>query len=150
MNSIVLQGTKILEDREVRHKRCAVTKHAPQEHTSTRIIKYTGDLASPQWKDVEPGRVFSFPWYFVKSAQSPKDKFETLCRVKANISSAPYTSKLGETGNTGYRRDFKIILLVGLTELKAQASWIDSETVRGISFDLHPSTHFIQFPYARI
>ena len=30
----------------------------------------------------------------------------------------------------GYRRDYDIILLVGLTELKAQISWIDSNTVR--------------------
>ena len=30
----------------------------------------------------------------------------------------------------GYRREYDVILLVGLTELKAQLSWIDSETVR--------------------
>jgi hypothetical protein len=66
----------------------------------------------------------------MKSAQSQKDKFETLCRVKADISNAPYTSKLMEPGKTAYRRDYEIILLVGLTELRAQASWVDSETVR--------------------
>jgi len=31
---------------------------------------------------------------------------------------------------TGYKREFEMILLVGLTELKAQISWIDSKTVR--------------------
>ena len=86
----------------------------------------------------------------MKSAQSRKDKFEKLCLVGADISSAPYTSKLGETGKMGYQRGYYIILLVGLTELKAQVSWIDSETVRGISFSLHPLTHFIRFPYAQI
>lgn len=29
----------------------------------------------------------------------------------------------------GYQRDYDVILLVGLTELKAQVSWIDSTTV---------------------
>ena len=34
------------------------------------------------------------------------------------------------TGGLSYRRKCDVILLVGLTELKAQVSWIDSETVR--------------------
>ena len=67
----------------------------------------------------------------MKSAQSGKDKFEKLCLVRVDISSAPCTSKLGETGKIGYKREYNIILLVGLTELKAQVGWIDSETVRG-------------------
>ena len=44
----------------------------------------------------------------------------------------------------GYRRKYTVILLVGLTELKAQVGWIDSKTVRGyfvrstlVSSDLH-------------
>ena len=79
--------------------------------------------------DVENGRVSRFSSTFVESAQSQKDKFETLCYVKADISTAPYTSHF-TTGNVGYKREYDIILLVGLTELKAQVSWIDSRTVR--------------------
>jgi len=41
-----------------------------------------------------------------------------------------------------YERKYNVILLVGLTELKAQIGWIDSETVCGISFNLH-SSHLI-------
>jgi hypothetical protein len=45
----------------------------------------------------------------------------------------------------GYRRDYNVILLVGLTELKAQIGWIDAKTVRAhlvlyvsfTSFDFH-------------
>jgi len=70
------------------------------------------------------------PWRFVMSAQSQKDKFETLCLVKADLSTAPYTSKLTNTGKTCYERSYDVILLVGLTELKAQVCWIDSEMVR--------------------
>ena len=85
----------------------------------------------------------------MKSAQIEKDKFESLCHVRADISSAPYTSQLGKSGKIGYKREYTIILLVGLTELKAQVGWIDSETVRGISFNLHAS-HLIRSLYARI
>ena len=74
--------------------------------------------------------MFSSPWYFVKSTQNQKDKFETLCRVKADLSAAPYTSRYTAEGKVCYKREYDVILLVGLTELKAQASWIDTITVR--------------------
>ena len=61
------------------------------------------------------------------SAQSQKDKFEKLCSIAADLSTAPYKAN---PAGTGYLREFDIILLVGLTELKAQVSWIDSKTVR--------------------
>ena len=54
-----------------------------------------------------------------------------MCYVNADISSAPYTSHFtAAAGATGYSRGYDVILLVGLTELKAQVCWIDSETVR--------------------
>lgn len=62
----------------------------------------------------------------MKRAQAPTDEFETLCYVKADISSAPHTTNY----SGGYRREIDVILLVGLTELKAQVCWIDSRTVR--------------------
>ena len=73
---------------------------------------------------------------YKKILRAKKDKFETLCYVEADLSTAPYKSKLMETGMC-YRRKYEVILLVGLTEPKAQVSWIDSETVRARSI-LHP------------
>ena len=73
----------------------------------------------------------------MKSAQSGKGKFESLCHVKVDITGAPYTSNLRESGVMGYMRRYNVILLVGHTELKAQVSWNDSETVCGIS--LYPT-----------
>jgi len=52
-----------------------------------------------------------------------------------------------ETGGTGYKRDYDIILLVGLTELKAQVSWIDERTVRAHIIPRVP-IWLIRFPYA--
>ena len=64
-----------------------------------------------------------------EKCSEPIDKFETLCHVVVDISNAPCKTS-SATGKTGYRRDYNIILLVGLTELKAQVSWIDPTTVR--------------------
>lgn len=116
-----MQGTKVLEDREVRHRFRVSTEGAPPQDVSTEITKYTGALASPEWEDIEPGRVFSLPWYLVKNSQRQKDKFEVLCSIEADITGAPYTQKLAETGKMGYERSCDVILLVGLTELKRRS-----------------------------
>ena len=70
------------------------------------------------------------PLVLCESAQSRKAKFETLCYVKADLSAVPCAATLTAAGETYYNRTFKVVLLVGLTELKAQVSWIDPETVR--------------------
>jgi len=85
----------------------------------------------------------------VESAQGPRDKFETLCHVKADISVAPYKSHVGALGKMGYQRDYEIVLLVGLTELKAQISYIDSTTVRA-HVVLCVSVYLTRLPYAPI
>ena len=61
MNSVARQGTKVLEDREIRLVHAMVAEGAPPTHSNAEITKYTGALATPEWKDIEPGRVFIFP-----------------------------------------------------------------------------------------
>ena len=64
-----------------------------------------------------------------KRCSDQADKYERLCGVRADLSTAPYQTKRGRYGTMCYVRDFEVILLVGLTELMAQISWIDSVTV---------------------
>ena len=130
LNFIIMQNTKVLEDHEIRHSFHVTAEGSPPRSCYAGISKYTGDLSTPEWEDVEPGIVFNLPWHLVKSAQSPTAKFKTLCHVEANISSVPYTTYNSKTGGIGYRRNYEIILLVGLTELKAQVGWINKKTVR--------------------
>jgi len=108
--AMLLRGTKVLEDREVRSPYCYVTEGAPQRQAYQSVLKYTGVGVAPEWMDVE------------------RAKFETLCGVRADLSTAPYQTKRGTSGTMCYTRDFQVILLVGLTELKAQIGWIDSVT----------------------
>ena len=142
-----MQGTKVTEDREIRHSFRRVTEDGPAQHALPRIVKYTGTLTAPEWQDVEQGRALSFPWYLVRSAQSQIDKFETLCHVKADVSTAPHTSKYTTMGKISYERNYDVILLVGLTELKAQVSWTDSIYVRA-HIILRVSIHLTRFSYA--
>ena len=130
MNSVALQGTKILEDREVRHNFASTSEDTPPQYVSPEVVKYTGALIAPEWQDVEEGRALIFPWCFVKSSEGQEDKFETLCYIKADISTAPCIPKPAATGKTYYKREYDMILLVGPTDLKAQVGWVDSETVR--------------------
>ena len=51
-----------------------------------------------------------------------------LCNIRADLSTAPYQTE-SKNEKMYYTRNFDVILLVGLTELKAQIAWIDAETV---------------------
>ena len=72
LNPVALQGTKVLEDREIRRSLSWASEGVPPQYLSLGVVKYTGSLATPKWEDVEQGRVFSFSCYLVKSAQSQK------------------------------------------------------------------------------
>jgi len=108
--TMLSRGTRVTEDREIRHSFRAVTEDTPAQHALPKIVKYTGTQLSPKWEDKEP------------------DKFETLCHVNVDISTAPHTSKRTTDGKMSYQRNYDVILLVGLTELKAQVSWTDSKS----------------------
>ena len=58
LNSIPLQGTKVLEDREIRHEFCWSSEGTPPQQVFHIIAKYIGSLVTPEWEDIEEGRVF--------------------------------------------------------------------------------------------
>ena len=66
----------------------------------------------------------------MSGTHSLEDRFETLCHIAADISAAPIIPRLGKSGKMCYARNYDIVLLVGLTELKVEIRWIDSTTVR--------------------
>ncbi|KAG6369858.1 hypothetical protein JVT61DRAFT_13418 [Boletus reticuloceps] len=74
-----------------------------------RTSRYTGDLPDPAWKDKEP------------------TCFTTLCTVLADTSAIAHSlhPQRGHRGDNYYSLYFDVILLLGLTELKAQISWDD-------------------------
>jgi hypothetical protein len=54
-----------------------------------------------------------------------KYNFETLCHVIADVSAAPCKVTFGKPGKVCISREYEVVLLVGLTELKAQIRWAD-------------------------
>lgn len=115
--TMLSKGTKVLENGEIKVRRCARRVGAPATNVLAPIIKYDGDQKEPGWVDAE------------------RDKFKTLCRVVADISAAPCKRTLGKTGKFCYSREYEVVLLVGLAELKAQIRWSDSITGEEISTD---------------
>lgn len=103
---------------------------APETRAHARIIKYDGNEKEPRWMDVQRGSTLDFMLIPVFGTHDLEDKFETLCRVYGDISAAPSTPQPGSNGKMCYYREFDVVLLVGLTELKTQIRWIDSVTVR--------------------
>ena len=103
---------------------------APAREALAEITKYDGNKKDPQWTDIQPSTAFDSTMTFVHATHDPTGKFETLCHVVADLSGAPCTLERGIFGKMCYTREYDVVLLVGLTELKAQIRWIDSVTVR--------------------
>ncbi|KIJ08849.1 hypothetical protein PAXINDRAFT_88277 [Paxillus involutus ATCC 200175] len=105
---ILIKGTQVSEQQEFRHS-FVIKEASRSEFTSVEsdILVYRGNLLRPVWVDKEAA------------------SFTKLCTVIADTSNlvnsiSPQPS-LG--GGTYYSLDFDVILLFGLTELKAQISW---------------------------
>ena len=52
--------------------------------------------------------------------------FSTLCVITADTSRVTKIPHRGLTGDQYYTQDFNIVVLFGLTELKAQITWIEN------------------------
>lgn len=108
-----------------------VSEGAPEGKVLAKITKYDGKEKEPGWMDIERGATFDSVLQSVHSTLTiQKDRFKTLCHVVADISSAPCRCKVGISGKMCFIRQFDVVLMVGLTELKASIRWEDSTTVR--------------------
>ncbi|KAK2464382.1 hypothetical protein APHAL10511_003529 [Amanita phalloides] len=132
---ILIKDTEVSEEKEFRESFSDVyTKSGLRELTvrSIPIKCYRnrwGDV--PAWTDIEP------------------DLFPDVCLITADFSQVK--KSIGsqtnlETGGKYYRLNFDVILLFGLTELKAQISWIENgQEKRGpasIVYDVTPIAKF--------
>ncbi|KAH9839850.1 uncharacterized protein C8Q71DRAFT_465196 [Rhodofomes roseus] len=68
------------------------------------VISYRGNEIDPRWRDEEP------------------EMFSTLCTVNAVPATSSWQKRFGSIGPY-WSQDFKVILLLGLTEMKAQIAW---------------------------
>ncbi|KAF9234841.1 hypothetical protein BU15DRAFT_33269, partial [Melanogaster broomeanus] len=106
--SILLKGTQVSEQQEFRQV-LVVERYSRSEFTSIEMsfLAYRGSLLKPTWMDEEPA------------------SFTKLCTVIADTSRLVNSMRPQRSLNGGiyYSLDIYVILLFGLTELKAQISW---------------------------
>ncbi|KAH9840789.1 uncharacterized protein C8Q71DRAFT_794860 [Rhodofomes roseus] len=100
---IVLRGTLVEEEREFRLplERCSSQRDT---QISAGILCYKGAQDDPQWIDEEA------------------DLFSVLCTVHADVNPQTYQRRMGVLGEY-FTKEYHVVLLFGLTELKAQLSW---------------------------
>jgi hypothetical protein len=53
LNAVGIQGTKVLENREITRSMASVREGAPAGKILVEIIKYDGDQKEPAWMDTE-------------------------------------------------------------------------------------------------
>jgi hypothetical protein len=97
---------------------------------------YRGLMAEPRWKDVDTSKLNHPPCqrnitinYHI-SLQT--ENYTELCSIAIDLSILPPLPREKLTGGTYYELAFDVVLLFGLTELKAQIAW--EEGVGGISY----------------
>lgn len=92
------------------------------------ILAYRGNVLDPQWMDKEPGKPggkvamhITDEWFQMQA------HFTTMCHVIADTSTIASSLRAQRAPGVGdyYTLHFDVILLFGLTELKAQISWND-------------------------
>ncbi|KAH7883407.1 hypothetical protein F5I97DRAFT_1981501 [Phlebopus sp. FC_14] len=112
--SILTRGTRVSEEQTF-EEAFAIrrTTQAACDSVEVDITCYRGPLVRPNWMDDE------------------KDQFSTLCTVRADTSKLAKTlhAKHSTEGSIYYAIDIKVVLLFGLTELRAQVSWIENVSV---------------------
>ena len=95
---------------------------------SSKVTCYRGNRRDPEWKDIEPGKPsiqMSCPRLLTYHSV---EAFSTLCTIYADTSRVAKQKSFGTKGFY-YTQNFDIVLSCGLTEMKAQISWM--ENVRG-------------------
>ncbi|KAF8415387.1 hypothetical protein L210DRAFT_3657556 [Boletus edulis BED1] len=131
--SVLKKGTEVSEEQEF--KKPFIIEEFDLSHCGSihvDIVAYRGKLSDPTWMDAE------------------RDAYTTLCSVRADTSKlvrSMQSHQLPDGGGTYYSILFYVVLLFGLTELKAQISWIDNGVeVRSPASVVYEDTMFLKRP----
>ncbi|KJA20620.1 hypothetical protein HYPSUDRAFT_141909 [Hypholoma sublateritium FD-334 SS-4] len=119
---ILPKNTQISEQKEFRN---SFSEYFDESHRFSDIYKsevwcYRGLVTQPKWKDVDRSK------YLPSFAYLMAYNYTKLCTVDVKLSGVPLTQLRKADGSGTYHvMTFDIILIFGLTELKAQVAWQD-------------------------
>ena len=93
--------------------------------TTDSVWCYRGAVVAPTWKDVDTGQyLFGLQLRNITYIIGSIDNYMQLCTIEVDLSYLPLSPQSSYAwGGTYYRLDYDIILLFGLTELKAMVAW---------------------------
>ncbi|TRM63778.1 hypothetical protein BD626DRAFT_260775 [Schizophyllum amplum] len=111
--SIIHAGAQVTETQEFKQSLAELYDESDDRDRYTTVSDiqvYRGHIERPEWTDVD------------------SDNFGTLCTVSADVTAAvrKLAPRYRPDGGCYYQFDFDVVLLFGLTELKAQLSWMDN------------------------
>ena len=118
-----------MEDKEFRRDFFREEKDvASCNSIASNITCYRGDNQNPEWMDIESGMYIPC-LRCNRFADEAKAMYSTLCTVTADTSHMTKTTNYGSGGGVFWRLDYSVVLLFGLTELKAQISWTEGVSI---------------------
>jgi len=125
--SVILpKHTQISETKEFKRKYHKLEESKREFNSVLNVWSYRGVLSEPKWKDIDP------------------ENYKRVCTIDVNLSHLP-TTKLSKPSGRGhyYRIDYEIVLLFGLTELKAVVAWkengVEKRSPAKIIYDPDPT-----------
>lgn len=108
---ILMKNTRVKDTEEFRQTYIRISNNSNELHNiEAEILCYRGKASNTMWIDSEP------------------DMYPVLCRVRADTSMVRQSKKRDVDGKRYYEIEFSVVLLFGLTELKAQIVYTDSAT----------------------
>ncbi|KAF9476880.1 hypothetical protein BDN70DRAFT_881877 [Pholiota conissans] len=120
---ILAKGTKVMEMTEFRGQFNQVARSSSGfQRMASPVWFYRGTHTEQRWKDLDP------------------KNYDRLCTIYADLSHLTLSPRRGRGGKSYYRVDYDIILLFGMTELKAQIAWrehgVEKRSPAVVVFDL--------------
>jgi len=126
---IVFQNTQVTETKEFRRSYFRESERKSDfKAAEFNIWCYRGQLKDPKWRDQDTAN------------------YTKLCTISVDLSHLPLAARSKAKGQSGsyYRLDYELVLLFGLTEMKAQVAW--KERVLGKEVEQRSSTKIIYDP----
>ncbi|KAF9806676.1 hypothetical protein IEO21_08594 [Rhodonia placenta] len=105
--AMIIPKGKVVSEQEEFSYHLSWTTRNQDDFIVVSVLSYRGGRPTPKWTDEEP------------------DAFSTLCKIQGKPARTSWIKKIGPDGEY-LRQSFKVIFLFGLTELKAQISWMEN------------------------
>ncbi len=135
LNVINIQGVLVSEETEFRKSYYRLARSLSDFGTiTTSVWRYSGKRAHPKWMDVDEG--LRAPNLATLLSIPRADDYSLYCSVTADTSIVAKSlhPQRRADGTYYYKLTFDVVMLFGMTELKAQLAWIEDVSYMNYDF----------------